>query len=53
LDAKSFHFSFIFEDVVKDALSDAVEVVLVNLIEHGVNQILDSLFLNSMEISRD
>ena len=53
LDTKSFHFSLVLEDVVEDTLSDGVKVVLVDLIEHGVDQILNSLFFDGMEISWD
>jgi hypothetical protein len=51
LDTKSLHFSFVFEDVIQDALSDGVEVVLVDLIKHCVNEVLNSFLLNGMEIS--
>ena len=53
MDTKSFHFSLVLEDVVENTLSDGVKVVLVDLIEHGVDQILNSFFFDGMEISWD
>jgi hypothetical protein len=53
LDTKSLHLTLVLQYIVKDALSDGVEVVLVDFIQHRVNQVLDLFLLNSMKISRD
>ena len=53
LDAKPLHLIFIFQDVVEDRLAHAVKVVLVDLVQHRVDQVLDSLFLNGMQVPRN
>ena len=53
LDAKSLHLLLILEDVIKDALSDRIEIVLVDFIEHGIDQVLDSLLLDGVKIPRN
>ena len=46
---KSFHIRFVLEDIVKNALSNRVGVVLVDLIMHGVDQVLDSFLFQRHE----
>lgn len=53
LDTKSLHLTLILQDVVKDALSDGVEVVLVDFVQHGVDQVLNLLLFNGVQITRD
>lgn len=48
LDSKTLHFRFILQNVVKDTLSNGVEVVFVDFIEHGINQVLNALLLDSV-----
>jgi hypothetical protein len=53
LDAKTFHLSFVLEDVVEDALSDRVEIIFVDFIQHCVNEVFNTFLLNSVKVTRD
>jgi hypothetical protein len=53
LDSKSLHFGFVLEDVVENRLADTVKVILVDFVKHGVDHVLDALFFDVVEISRD
>ena len=53
LDAKALHLIFVLKDVVEDGFSHAVEVVLVDFVEHGVNKVLNAFLLDGMQITGD
>jgi len=53
LNTESPHFVLVLEDVVEDGLADTVKIVFVDLVQHRVYQVLDSLFFHSMEVARD
>ena len=51
LDTETLLLIFVLKDVVKNGLAHTVEVVFVDLVEHGVNEILNTLLLDGMEVS--
>ena len=53
LNTKSSHFRFIFQDIIQNAFTNRIEVVLVDFIQHSIYQVLDSVLINSIKVSRN
>jgi hypothetical protein len=51
LDAKSSHLIVILQNVVKNAFPNRVEVILIDLIQHGIDQVFNPVFLDCMQVS--